>query len=196
MSIPETTPLLPQGVKPWGVFDWPSWPAHRLTAEVANEFKQWPGLSPDVRQERLMPWSQNAAMLLRLCGQASFSVVLPSLDRGEGFEWVASATPQQLPWLWGNRPLAYPLPCISEAPLSLEALEHTMRSLAPPEESTGARNSLAWFGVMSAFFSWWDCRLTGRLSSGLRFDDVTVDDVSSTDVVCTGRRFGPSLPTQ
>lgn len=191
--IPAHTPLLPDGVRVWGVQDWPTWSFERFSEQVGNLYEEWEKIDAPARQDRLWPLAQNAAILLRLTGRATHSVCLNSESLQEGFQWVLDDSPQRLPWLWGNKPSPSPLDFLDSPPLSLPELWRALLKVELPADPTGAVASLVWFSYMAALFSWWDCRLTGRLSSGLLFNEVSVDGVVFCDVVGTGRRFGPSL---
>lgn len=192
MLIPATTPLLPEGARTWGVTDWPSWTYGRFSEHLVGLHQQWVAMPADDRQETLASLAQTTATLLRLSGLGSYAVDLAD-DTCEGFSWVMQEHPQTLPWLWGNKPLASTLPLLDAPPLALPRLWKDLLAVSLPEDATGTMASLAWFAHAVAFFSWWDCRLTGRLSCGLLFQDVTVDGHVLTDIAGTGRRFGPSL---
>ena len=186
-------PLLPDGARVWGVQDWPTWTFERFSEQVRSLYETWEKMDASARQERLWPLAQNAAILLRWTGWGKHPVCLHSDALQEGFQWVLDEAPDQLPWLWGNKPLPSPLELLSSPPLSLPELWKALQEVELPADPTGAVASMVWFSHMAALFSWWDCRLTGRLSSGLLFNEVSVDGVVSCDVVGTGRRFGPSL---
>ncbi len=163
--------------------------------EVSQLFDQWEKIPADARQEKIEFLANNAAVLLRLTDLKHFSVALATAQPEDGFEWVLQEVPGQLPWMWSNKALAVTLPLVDGAPLSPIELLQAMKGMDLPPDGTGAIASLAWFAFMVAFFSWWDCRLTGRVSVGLLFQDVTVDSVVHADTVGTGRRFGPLLPS-
>lgn len=192
MPVLAATPLLPAGARTWGVESWPSWPTLQRMDALGPFLDAWGQKEPTDRQADLRNLLQTTGLLLGLAGVSEFRRALAVPTEAEGFDWMLSSAP--LPWTWGLKPLVRsPGPPTLGQPWDTNVFLDWLAGQPLPEDSTGTWASLAWFHGVTGLLAWWDARQAARLGCGFRTGDLDLGVGPAFEVVCTGRRFGPSL---